>query len=249
MEKQPSLFQHLQEKFGSMGFELLNSQFSETLLSETQFSETQEITLEVPPAELLSVASTLKEDPNFKFEMLMDLCGVDYLEYGISEWMTDEATTDGFSRGVEKEKRQILWTKPRFAVVYHLLSLSHNHRLRIKTFVEEKAPIVPSVIPIWNSANWYEREAYDLFGIFFEGHPDLRRLLTDYGFIGHPFRKDFPLIGKVEVRYSARDRRVIYQPVTIPPRTLVPKTIRDDHRYLVDPPNLGDPRNLGEPPK
>lgn len=191
-----------------------------------------EITLELPVANLLEVCTALKTEENFKFEMLMDLCGVDYLEYGKSDWLTNDATTQGFSRGVFPQPPEKPWTKPRFAVVYHLLSLSKNHRLRIRTFAEKDPPNIPSVVPIWNSANWYEREAYDLFGIFFENHPDLRRILTDYGFVGHPFRKDFPLIGKVEVRYSAEDQRVIYQPVSIPPRTLVPKVIRDDNRYL-----------------
>jgi len=117
-------------------------------------------------------------------------------------------------------------------VVYHLLSIKHNHRIRLRTFALGEPPMVPSVIELWNSANWYEREVFDLFGILFEGHPDLRRILTDYGFIGHPFRKDFPLIGNVEMRYSAKDQRVVYEPVSIEPRILVPKTIRHDHRYL-----------------
>lgn len=207
----------------------LKQRFTSGVLTEAH----GEITLEVPVAELLEVCDALKREDAFKFEMLMDLCGVDYLDYGVSEWLTNDATTTGFSRGVERIPPEIPWTKPRFAVVYHLLSLSKNQRLRLKTFpTQEDPPSVPSVMSIWNSANWYEREAFDLFGIFFENHPDLRRLLTDYGFVGHPFRKDFPLIGKVEVRYSAEDQRVIYQPVTIPPRTLVPKTIRDDNRYL-----------------
>ncbi len=193
--------------------------------------KSNELTLEVLPSDLKKTALTLRDDENFKFEMLMDLAGVDYLHYGYSEWETNSATNKGFSRGVETEAPKKPWNKPRFAVVYHLLSISKNQRLRLKCFAEADPPVVPSIIEIWNSANWYEREAFDLFGIFFDGHPDLRRLLTDYGFIGHPFRKDFPLIGKVEVRYSAADGRVIYQPVTIPPRTLVPKTIRDDHRY------------------
>ena len=122
--------------------------------------------------------------------------------------------------------------EPRFAVVYHLLSLKHNHRLRLRTFAEGEPPVMHSVTDIWSSANWYEREAFDLFGILFEGHPDLRRILTDYGFVGHPFRKDFPLIGNVEVRYDIEKGRVVYQPVSIEPRTLVPRVIRDDHRYL-----------------
>lgn len=191
----------------------------------------QELTLELAPVHLLEVCQCLKEASLLKFEMLMDVCGVDYLDYGVSEWTTFESTKTGFSRGVEKQAHsesndKKTWNKPRFAVVYHLLSITHNHRVRLKVFVDGEPPIVPSVTPIWHSANWFEREAFDLFGIQFEGHPDLRRILTDYGFIGHPFRKDFPLMGYVEMRYSASDQRVIYEPVNIQPRTLVPKTIR-----------------------
>lgn len=211
----------------------------------------QELTLEVLAKDLLEICQALKTEPPFHFEMLMDICGVDYLEYGVSEWSTSDATLKGFSRGrmesgvedfplhlpiVNTESTDgpicplsscpSTWHKPRFAVVYHLLSLKHNFRLRIRTFVEGEPGIVPSVIDIWNSANWYEREAFDLFGILFSNHPDLRRILTDYGFIGHPFRKDFPVIGTVEMRYSAKRERVIYEAVTIENRTLVPKTIR-----------------------
>lgn len=216
-----------------MKLEDLSSSLQETFNAAIQSSEISvgELSIEVSATDLLSICETLRESEKFKFEMLIDLCGVDYLEYGVSEWTTSKATLTGFSRGVDKTETGI-WTKPRFAVVYHLLSITHNHRLRIKTFANTDPPIVPSVINIWNSANWYEREAFDLYGILFEGHPDLRRLLTDYGFIGHPFRKDFPLIGTVEMRYSAKDKRVIYEPVSIEPRTLVPKTIPVDHRYL-----------------
>lgn len=191
-----------------------------------------ELTIEIKPEDLLSVAHQLRDDKDLRFEMLIDLCAVDYLYYGLSEWETEKATETGFSRGVLAEKQQEpIWPKPRFAVVYHLLSYTHQHRIRVKVFVAETELKVPSVIPIWNVANWYEREAFDLFGILFEGHPDLRRILTDYGFIGYPFRKDFPLIGQVEMRYSNADQRVIYEPVSIAPRTLMPKIIRDDHRY------------------
>lgn len=211
----------------------------------------QELTLEIPADHLLEVCSALKTETPFQFEMLMDICGVDYLHYGVSEWSTTDATAQGFSRGrmeigaedapvhpsiVETESTDgpicplssspSTWHKPRFAVVYHLLSLTHRHRLRVRTFAEGDPGIVPSVIEIWNSANWYEREAFDLFGILFDNHPDLRRILTDYGFIGHPFRKDFPVIGTVEMRYSAKRERVIYEAVSIVNRTLVPKTIR-----------------------
>lgn len=200
----------------------------------------REITLECAAENLLEVCQILRDDPHFRFEILMDVCGVDYSEYGISEWTTFEATKTGFSRGVEERMDNSTDTsfaglqreKPRFAVVYHLLSIYYNHRLRLRTYAVGEPVAVPSVIKLWPSANWFEREAFDLFGIFFEGHPDLRRILTDYGFIGHPFRKDFPLIGNVEMRYSASEQRVVYEPVSITPRTLVPKTIRDDHRYI-----------------
>lgn len=170
--------------------------------------ELGELTVELPRSQLLSVCEVLRDEAEFSFEQLIDLCGVDYSEYGNGNW-----------------------SGPRFAVVYHLLSVKNNHRLRLRCFSEDDLPIVPSVIPIWNSANWYEREAFDLYGILFEGHPDLRRILTDYGFVGHPFRKDFPISGHVEMRYDPEQQRVIYQPVSIEPRNLVPRVIRDDHRY------------------
>jgi NADH-quinone oxidoreductase subunit C len=171
--------------------------------------------------------------------MLMDVCGVDYLDFGSHEWTTQSATVSGYSRGVER-KPVILdeayeFPPKRFAVVYHLLSLHHNMRLRLRVFTGvDNPPVVKSVVDVWNSANWFEREAFDLFGILFDGHPDLRRILTDYGFIGHPFRKDFPLIGNVEVIYDADKGRVAYQPVSIEERTLVPRVIRDDNRYSDD---------------
>jgi NADH-quinone oxidoreductase subunit C len=166
----------------------------------------------------------------------MDVCGVDYLRYGIDEWTTESATESGFSRGVEREfvimDESDSFDPRRFAVVYHLLSLKNNSRLRLRVFTGgDNPPIVDSVVTVWNSANWFEREVFDLYGILFHGHPDLRRLLTDYGFIGYPFRKDFPLIGTVEVRYDPEKGRVAYEPVSIEPRTLVPKVIRDDNRY------------------
>ncbi|HLB56624.1 MAG TPA: NADH-quinone oxidoreductase subunit C [Coxiellaceae bacterium] len=188
------------------------------------------ITIEVTPENLLSICKTLRDD--FAFEQLMDVCGVDYLDYGISHWRTHETTESGFSRGVnETGERKIPWNKARFASVYHLLSISKNQRVRIKVYLIEE-PIVPSVIDIWKSADWFERESYDLFGIVYEGHPDLRRILTDYGFKGHPFRKDFPLIGEVEMRYDAKLQRCVYEPVSIVDRTLVPKVIREDNRYV-----------------
>jgi len=175
--------------------------------------------------------------------MLMDIAGVDYLDYGHAEWDTEHATSTGFSRGThrgddfsrEPLAATRLTPRGRYAAAYQLLSVSLNQRLRLKAYCADDAqPILDSVIDIWASANWYEREAFDLFGIVFVGHPDLRRLLTDYGFIGHPFRKDFPLIGNVEMRYDPDKGRVVYEPVTIEPRTAVPKTIRDDNRHAAD---------------
>jgi NADH-quinone oxidoreductase subunit C len=170
--------------------------------------EFSELTVELPREQLLSVCSVLRDEGDFSFEQLIDLCGVDYLDYGNGRW-----------------------NGPRFAVVYHLLSIKHNHRIRLRIFAENAMPVVDSVTTIWNCADWYEREAFDLYGIVFDGHPDLRRILTDYGFIGHPFRKDFPLSGNVEMIYDEAQKRVVYQPVSIEPRTLVPRVIRDDHRY------------------
>ena len=164
-----------------------------------------ELTVEVHAGEVLRVARGLRDNAKFGFEQLIDVCGIDYLEYGEGRWQG-----------------------PRFAVVYHLLSVSRNLRLRMRAFLHDDPPIVSSVTGIWAAANWFEREAFDLFGIVFEGHADLRRILTDYGFIGHPFRKDFPLIGQVEMRYDPEQQRVIYQPVSIEPRVLVPRVIRDD---------------------
>lgn len=176
----------------------------------------------------------------FAFDELIDLSVVDYLMYGISDWETTKASEQGFSRGVEPQKtRDVRWDKPRFAVVYHLLSTKHNQRLRLKVFIDEAYPVVASAHSVWKGANWFEREAYDLFGILFEGHPDLRRILTDYGFIGHPFRKDFPLSGHVEMRYDATLGKVIYEPVDIEPRLSGPKVIRDDNRYRLSSEGVG----------
>ncbi len=191
-----------------------------------------EVTAECEISALKSNLYQLRDNKAFAFDQLIDLCAVDYLLYGVDDWETDSASENGFSRGVERqETKAYVLDKPRFAVVYHLLSTTKNHRLRLKVFVDEAHLIVPSVHEIWKGANWFEREAYDLFGILFEGHPDLRRILTDYGFIGHPFRKDFPLSGHVEMRYDALLKKVIYEPVDIEPRISVPKVIRDDNRY------------------
>ncbi|WP_304985437.1 NADH-quinone oxidoreductase subunit C [Coxiella-like endosymbiont] len=202
-------------------------------LIENLDGELDIVTIELLPTSLLEVCAALRDETPFHFELLLDICGVDYLKYGTSEWRTEETTNTGFSRGFQKniQEKMIPWNKPRFAVVYHLLSLRHNQRVRLKVYVDNDPPMVPSLVKLWNSADWYEREAFDLFGIVFDGHPDLRRLLTDYGFVGHPFRKDFPLIGEVELRYDAAQQRCIYEPVSIQPRVLVPKVIRSDNRY------------------
>jgi NADH-quinone oxidoreductase subunit C len=204
-----------------------------------------ELGYRIDAANIKECAIALRDDPATRFEMLIDLCGVDYATYGRDEWQTHSASGTGFSRGTLRDPRlqaadpdisPIEYRPPqRFAVVYHLLSITHNHRLRLKVFCpDDERPLVDSVTEVWSSADWYEREAFDLFGILFRGHPDLRRLLTDYGFIGHPFRKDFPMIGNVEMRYDPEKGRVVYEPVSIESRTLVPKIIREDHRYDID---------------
>lgn len=165
-----------------------------------------EVTVVVKAADYLAAMQTLRDDKSLAFEELVDLCGVDYLNYG-------EGTWDGL----------------RFAVVVHLLSIEHNWRVRVRVFCpDDEMPLVQSITGVWRSANWFEREAFDLFGILFEGHGDLRRILTDYGFIGHPFRKDFPISGYVEMRYDPEQKRVIYQPVTIEPRENIPRVIREE---------------------
>ncbi len=227
------LAEQLQERFGASLQAVIDS--------------AAEVTIEVGCAELLEVATALRDEPRFRFEMLIDVCGVDYANFGRDEWATEATSGTGFSRGVEAATagrlhavtEELSLEKPcgarRFAAVYHLLSISNNRRLRMRVFApDDDLPVVPSVITVWNSANWYEREAFDLFGILFDGHPDLRRLLTDYGFIGHPFRKDFPLSGNVEVIYDAEKQRVVYQPVSIEPRVLVPKVVRAAHVEAVD---------------
>lgn len=209
----------------------IEARFGNTLSRLT--SSCDELGYEVPAAKLLEVARALRDEPDFRFEQLMDVCGVDYLGYGEAEWQTRNATRTGFSRGVTREQ-QAVTTIPerRFAVVYHVLSVSLNQRLRLRVFCGEgEPPMLDSVVEIWASANWFERETFDLYGILFNGHPDMRRILTDYGFVGHPFRKDFPLSGNVEVRYDPEKKRVVYEPVSIEPRTLVPRVIREDARY------------------
>ncbi len=197
-----------------------------------------ELTFEVLSDQLVATCRALRDDPGLRFEQLIDLTGVDYLDYGRVEWNTETATSSGFSRGRSGALPHTVaeagtdGPDRRFAVVYHLLSVTHNRRVRLRAWCEGgEPPLLDSVVEIWKAADWYEREAFDLFGILFRGHPDLRRILTDYGFVGHPFRKDFPLIGNVEVRYDAAKGRVVYEPVAIEPRTLVPRVIREDNRY------------------
>jgi len=207
-----------------------------------------EITAEVSAENLIEVATTLRDNENLAFQQLIDLCGVDYSQFGQVEWQTNEASRSGFSRGVETgvtmgrlqfgdDLESVASEGRRFAAVYHLISYRHNHRMRLKVFAsDDDFPVVPTVTGVWKVADWYEREAFDLFGILFAGHPDLRRILTDYGFVGHPFRKDFPLVGHVEMRYDPEKARVVYEPVSIEPRVLVPRVKREDHRYLSDKP-------------
>jgi len=192
-----------------------------------------ELAYEVAASELTGVCRELRDAEDLAFEQLVDLSGIDYLEFGRTEWNTVGATSAGFSRAADRERApDPQGGRPRFAVAYHLLSVSKNWRLRLRCYcVGGEPPMLDSVTGVWASANWFEREAFDLFGILFRGHPDLRRILTDYGFIGHPFRKDFPLSGNVEVRYDPEKGRVIYEPVSIEPRVVVPKVIRDDNRY------------------
>ncbi|HTM28242.1 MAG TPA: NADH-quinone oxidoreductase subunit C [Rhodanobacter sp.] len=215
--------------------EQLAARFGDTLAISTVRNE---IVAELAGADLVAVATALRDESAFRFSELIDLCGIDYLGYGQTEWDTDTVSSTGFSRGVEGEATgRFDWAgRPRghneprrFAAVIQLLSIEHNRRLRLRVFCEDDSlPLLPSLTLVWPSVNWFEREAFDLYGIIFDGHPDLRRILTDYGFVGHPFRKDFPLIGNVEVRYDPEQKRVIYEPVSIEPRVLVPRVIRDD---------------------
>jgi len=176
---------------------------------------TDEITLEISPEKWQSSCQRLRDEPSLSFETCIDLCGIDYLTYGAGR--------------VGEVPGSAVVPAARFAVVAHLLSLKHNWRLRVRTYaVNAEFPVLDSLVEVWPAVNWFEREAFDLFGIVFEGHPDLRRILTDYGFIGHPFRKDFPVYGTVEMRYDPEQGRVVYQPVTIEPREVIPRVIRED---------------------
>lgn len=177
-----------------------------------------ELTLVVKATDMLSVFTRLRNDAEFSFEELIDVCGIDYSTYG-------SETSEGGKYLVDNER-----TGSRFAAIYHLLSITHNIRLRVRVFAEDDAmPMLDSVIGVWSAANWYEREAFDLYGIIFVGHPDLRRILTDYGFVGNPFRKDFPLSGTVEMRYDAAQQRVVYEPVSIEPREVTPRSLREEN--------------------
>lgn len=186
--------------------ERLQNRFGDALKSCVDAAN--EVTIEVPCEQVVEICTALRDDNGLHFEQLIDLCGVDYFEHGEGAWQG-----------------------PRYAVVYHLLSIQNNIRLRVRAFVDDDEPLIDSVVGVWNGANWFEREAFDLFGILFDGHPDLRRLLTDYGFIGHPFRKDFPLLGNVEMRYDPERKRVVYEPVETEMRMIVPRVIRHDNRY------------------
>ena len=208
------------------------------ILSKYEFNFEDDETVVFTDTDFLNVMRIFQENDHIKFESLIDVIAVDYSDYGISEWNAKDANNKGYSRGIKKdssgrytyESTKTNYNQPikRFAVIYNLLSVSSNARLKVKFYCNDDTnPSLPSVTQIWASANWYEREAYDLLGIVFSDHPDLRRILTDYGFIGHPLRKDFPLIGNVEVNYDIEKERVVYQPVTIKPRVLIPKVIRE----------------------
>ncbi len=218
--------------------DLIRARFGDDLTS-CELSSIDQVIIEIPVDKMLSVFEALRDEPAFRFDTLIDVCGVDYLAYGVAEWQTDDSVNTGFSRGVERITNMAdeLQARPgrRFASVYQLLSTELNYRAIARVYAQDNDfPTVQSVTGIWKGANWFERESFDLFGIVYEGHPDLRRILTDYGFIGHPFRKDFPLSGQVEMRYDAEQKRVIYEPVSIEPRVLVPRVIREDSRYSGD---------------
>lgn len=217
----------------------LKARFGERALSVVQAHG--ETTMELAPDNWIEVIGALRDEPEFGFELLVDVCGVDYLGYGDDEWDTSGVSSEGFSRGVEgsgpgrfdwENRPRGKGPDKRFAAVVHLLSVRNNKRIRLRCFARDHGlPVVPSLTELFPVANWFEREAFDLFGIIFEGHPDLRRILTDYGFVGHPFRKDFPMIGNVEVLYDAEKKRVVYQPVSIEPRVNVPRVVREDSRW------------------
>jgi len=219
--------------------------FFDNYFSKNDFSFENDETVVFGEDKLTYVMSLLQNNDKLKFEILVDIIAVDYSDFGLSEWNSTNANNKGYSRGIKKDssgrytykstKTHYNQPKKRFAVIYNLLSISSNIRLNIKFYCNnDDNPSLPSITTIWSSADWYEREAYDLLGIVFTNHPDLRRILTDYGFIGHPLRKDFPLIGNVEVNYDLSKERVVYQPVTIKPRVLIPKVIRKDSKEVND---------------
>ena len=216
-ERLEELEQALGAAFGKLGCELERDR--------------GELTLTVPRERLLEAMRRLRDGAAFRFDECVDVCGVDYLTYGGGEWATSTASSTGFGRAAEREPAAGGNQERRFAVAYHLLSVALNQRLRVKVYLDGTEPIVDSVVEIWRGVDWFEREAFDMYGILFAGHPDLRRILTDYGFIGHPFRKDFPLSGHVEMRYDPEQQRVVYEPVSVEPRVLVPRVIREDNRY------------------
>jgi NADH-quinone oxidoreductase subunit C len=200
--------------------------------------------IELQKSELLDGAKKLAGD-TYNFKQLTDLCGVDYLHYGATDWATDSTTATGFSRARSPDVASS-WQGQRFAVVYHLLSLDNNQRVRLRVMLDESDLDIPTVTEIWPAANWFEREAFDLFGINFVDHPDLRRILSDYNFSGHPLRKDFPLQGEVEMRYDATLQKCIYEPVSIQNRVVVPRVIRSDSRYLDRKEEALDDNNQGD---
>jgi NADH-quinone oxidoreductase subunit C len=204
-EAKPRLAERLRARFGERALAIVEAH--------------GETTLEVAPSCFVDVARALRDEPEFQFEQAVDVSGLDFLGYGEGEWETTDVSSEGFSRGVEGDgPGRFRW---------------ENERLRLRTFAADNAlPVIPSLVDVWPGLDWFEREAFDLYGIVYEGHPDLRRILTDYGFVGHPFRKDFPLIGNVEVRYDAEKQRVVYEPVTsVEPRVGVPKVVREDSRW------------------
>jgi NADH-quinone oxidoreductase subunit C len=213
-----SLYNKLQKKFGK------NAEFIATL---------GELTITVSYKDIVDICKVLKFDKDLAFNQLIDICVVDYSQFGQGEWQTNDATATGYSRAKSTLETKVS-AQNRFAVVYHLQSIDHNWRLRIKAFLPSDIEKIDSVCSVWSSANWYEREAFDLYGIFFNGHPDLRRILTDYGFVGHPFRKDFPLEGHVEMRYDALQGRCIYEKVGIKNRVVIPKVVRNNEHVLKD---------------
>jgi len=226
----------MSEKLSKLQLHLEESLSGKLLASNIALGE---LSIEVGPASLIEIVTFLRDDDQSAFEQLIDVCGVDYLTYGSTEW---DVGGSSFTRGVnrefsfdgEDEETTVEFDGKRFAVVIHLLSIKNNQRIRIKSFCEDNEfPVMDSIESVWSSANWFEREAFDLFGIMFNGHPDLRRILTDYGFIGYPFRKDFPLIGQVDMRYDEEQKRVVYEPVSIESRVLVPRIIRKDQRFSV----------------